>query len=301
MLPRRRRVQRLLPALAWILTARVAVAAGGAPADTDSAVALRAQYAVLRPRLDASVFGQRVVVDSAETTHHLEGSIYAVVDYPYAIVRRAFTSPAAWCEALLLHLNVKRCRADAAGPHAKLAVAVGRKVEQSVNEAFPFEFAFAVSASEADYFRVVLDAPAGPLGTKDYRMTLVGTVLDARHTFVHLRYSYGYGFQVRMAMDAYLATGGHGKVGFTVTGHSADATPTYIGGVRGAIERNAMRYYLALDAYLGALGVPPARQVAERFERWFAATERYPAQLHELDREAYLQMKRHEYQRQQSP
>jgi hypothetical protein len=30
---------------------------------------------------------------------------------------------------------------------------------------------------------------------------------------------------------------------------------------------------------------------------WFAATERYPLQLHELDRSNYLEMKRVEYQR----
>ena len=32
---------------------------------------------------------------------------------------------------------------------------------------------------------------------------------------------------------------------------------------------------------------------------WFAATERYPRQLHELEQDEYLVMKRKEYQRQQ--
>jgi len=65
------------------------------------------------------------------------------------------------------------------------------------------------------------------------------------------------------------------------------------------VERNTMRYYLAIDAYLGALSAPPAQQFEQRLESWFASTEQYPRQLHEVDRAAYLDMKRREYLRQQ--
>jgi hypothetical protein len=35
-------------------------------------------------------------------------------------------------------------------------------------------------------------------------------------------------------------------------------------------------------------------------QSWFAASEVYARQLHEIDREAYLEMKRNEYRRQQA-
>jgi hypothetical protein len=91
----------------------------------------------------------------------------------------------------------------------------------------------------------------------------------------------------RLAMKTYLATIGSAKVGFTQT-----SSGDYIGGVRGLVERNTMRYYLAIDAYLGSLAIPADKRVDQRFAAWFDATEQYPRQLHELDRQAYLQMKK---------
>ena len=117
---------------------------------------------------------------------------------------------------------------------------------------------------------------------------------------MHLRYSYTYGSAARAAMRMYVATTGRGKVGFTVTGDPSDTPPQFIGGVRGASERNAMRYYLAIDAYLGTLPAPAPERLERSLERWFDATERFPRQLHEVDRDAYLEMKRSEYHRQQT-
>ena len=105
----------------------------------------------------------------------------------------------------------------------------------------------------------------------------------------------------RIAMRTYLATSGHGKVGFTMVGGENDGPPHYIGDVRGALERNIMRYYLAIDAYLGALATPAPQRFDDSLERWFTATERYAMQLHEVDHDAYVAMKRREYLRQRTP
>jgi hypothetical protein len=70
--------------------------------------------------------------------------------------------------------------------------------------------------------------------------------------------------------------------------------------VRGGVERNTMRYYLAIEAYLGSLAVPPADRLEQRLHGWFAATERFSRQLHEIDESAYLEMKRQEVRRQQT-
>jgi hypothetical protein len=64
------------------------------------------------------------------------------------------------------------------------------------------------------------------------------------------------------------------------------------------VERNTMRYYLAIESFLGALSAPPQKRFEKRLHDWFAASERYPRQLHELEQTQYLDMKRNEHSRQ---
>ena len=92
-----------------------------------------------------------------------------------------------------------------------------------------------------------------------------------------------------------------GKVGVTRLAGSSDAAPQFIGGLRGAIERNTMRYYLAVAAYLDALATPASERFDRRLQHWFSATEAYARQLHEVDQDTYIAMKHREYLRQQSP
>jgi hypothetical protein len=63
------------------------------------------------------------------------------------------------------------------------------------------------------------------------------------------------------------------------------------------VERNVMRYFLAIRTDLQTRGVPPAQRLEARLAHWFDATERYARQLHEVDRDAYLRMKRSEHAR----
>ena len=112
--------------------------------------------------------------------------------------------------------------------------------------------------------------------------------------------TYAMNFIGRLAVHTYLGTVGRGKVGFTVIGKRADGQPDYVGGVRGLVERNTMRYYLAIDSFLGASDAVPAVRLEHRLQSWFTAVERYPRQLHEMDRAEYLEMKRAEHLRQQT-
>jgi hypothetical protein len=156
------------------------------------------------------------------------------------------------------------------------------------------QFAWKALASGADYMSVQLSAAEGPLSTRDYRIVFEAAPIGPGKSFVHLAYSYAYGTAARLAMKAYLGTLGSGKVGFTVTGRDAQGAPEQIGGVRGVVERNTMRYYLAIDAFLDA---PKADQLDRRLAAWFDDTERYAQQLHEVERADYLAMKRNEYRR----
>jgi hypothetical protein len=178
---------------------------------------------------------------------------------------------------------------------------VGRKYNQPVGDAALLSFTWRAASLTPEYMDIELDSPSGPFGTRDYRILLEAVPLDARSSFIHLAYAFGYGVFGHMAMDGYLTTVASDKVGFTVGkppegGHPAE----YVGGTRGLVERNTMRYYLAIDAYLAALSLPAPERVERRLQAWFAATEKYPRQLHEMDRASYLDMKHKEVQRMQA-
>jgi len=282
--------------IAWGCASLAATAQPGA----DPAAALLSRYAALQGRLEHSAFPQHLYVESVEGPGASQGDVYAVVDYPIATVRSAFSGPAQWCDVLILHLNVKYCHPVARDERTVLSVAIGRKHDQPLSSASRVEFLYSIATPRPDYLDVELRARNGPVGTGHYRIALEAVGLENDRALVHLRYSYTYGSAGRLAMQMYLATTGSDKVGFTVIGDPNSPRPEFIGGVRGAIERNTMRYYLAIDAYLGALAAPAPERFERSLERWFDATELYPRQLHEVDRDDYLAMKRREYQRQQT-
>lgn len=275
--------------------------AAGAEPDANSAASLRAKYAELGQQLSNNQFKRPLYLDSAESSSHLKADIYALVDYPFATVNEALNDPAHWCDVLILHLNTKYCHASTNKAGSILAVSIGKKYFQPLDQAYRVEFAYSAATTTPEYFDVWLNAKTGPMGTSDYRIQLEAVPVQGGQTFLHLTYSYAYNFAGRLAMQAYLATIGSGKVGFTNTGKQSGGQPDYIGGVRGVVERNTMRYYLAIDAYLGGLSTPPAEQLEKRLQSWFSSTELYPRQLHEIDRATYLDMKRSEYLRQQKP
>ena len=273
--------------------------AATAPAFADAA-ALRAKHAELREELASNPYQRAMYIDSAESGKALSGEVYAILDHPYAKVSQSMREPGPWCDILLLPFNTKYCRAIDGNDEDRLAVRIGRKYDQPVENAYKLDFAYRNVSATPEYYETRLTAREGPIGTRDYRIVMKAIPLDANRTFMHLSYSYGVGTAGRFAMQAYLATSGADKVGFSVAGKDASGKPQYIGGVRGAIERNVMRYYLAIDAYLDSLEAPKHLQVERRIHNWFNATEKYARQLHEMDRNTYVTMKRSEYERQQS-
>ncbi|MEP6738964.1 MAG: hypothetical protein ABJA61_01210 [Caldimonas sp.] len=268
-------------------------------ATAQDAGTLRARHGALQDKLASNQFGRPLVLEAAQTSGDLKGDIYTVVDHSFATVEQALQSPAHWCDILILHLNVKGCKVTG-GANKVLSLSVGRKFDQPPEDAYQLEFAHRVVAATPDYLQVQLSAEEGPLSTKNYRIQVEAIPIDARRSVIHMSYAYGYGLAARLAMQTYLATLGRDKVGFTVTDRGADGKPVYQNGVLGLLERNTMRYYLAIDAYLGAFNLPAADQVERRIRDWYASTERYAMQLHEMDQADYLEMKRKEIRRQQA-
>ena len=281
----------IFPVAAQAQQAPAASAESGAPA-------LLEKHAALAGQLAQNAYRRPLFLESTDGTNAVSGSAYAVLNSPFATASEAFKSPNRWCEMLILHLNTKYCRASANESPSTLNVHIGKKTEQELADAFALQFRYQLAASSADYLAANLRSDKGPLGTNNYRIELQAVPLPGGKTFMHLRYSYRYSVASRLARQGYLATAGSGKVGFTRV--QRGSTAGYVDGMRGTVERNTMRYYLAIDAYLASLSAPAAQQRARRLEAWFTATEQYARQLHEVDKESYLAMKRAEYQRQQA-
>ena len=262
---------------------------------------LLALYVALASRLAHNEFGRPLALNSQETARQVNGDIYAVIDSPFGLVSKSFATPRTWCDVLILHINTKYCRAGVGvGSDAdRLSVRVGRKNAQDLEEAFALEFVFSVVAARPGYLAARVTSPTGPLGSRDYRIELQAVPLADGKSFLRLHYAYSFGGAARLATQGYLATGGSGKVGFTRVALGSGKYD-YVRGLRGAVERNTMRYYLAVESYLESLAQPPGRQFSSRIEYWFNATEQYRLQLHEMDRATYLSMKQREYARQQA-
>ena len=264
-------------------------------------VALRAKQLALGPQLASNQFQGPLYLVSTESAEQLEGDVYALVKHPFGEASAVLSDPRHWCDLLILHLNIKFCRVRAAGAIPQLDVRIGRKHDRPLAEASTVLFSYRAAVVAPAYLHIELEAADGPLDTHDYRILLEVIPVADGESFIHMRYSFSYGRAGRVAMQLYLATLGRGKVGFTpVAAGAPGEPPALIGGVRGVVERNTMRYYLAIETYLDALSVPLQQRLEKGLEGWFAATEKYARQLHEVERSAYLDMKRKEYQRQQT-
>lgn len=268
-----------LPRIASIAFA-MSVFAASTPA---SEAELKAKLDTLRPQLVASTFKHNMLLQSSDTTNGRKGDVFAIVDQPINVVSEALKDPTRWCEAMLLHVNNRECEVAKKPSGDTIMLKVVRKFDHPATSAFSAPFDFRLIDSTPRHLEVGMVSASGPLGTSNYRISLEAVPVSQERSFLHFSYSYEESFLARTATQAYLSVFGNKKVGFTVVGRTADGKPEYIKGTRGLVERNAMRYFLAIDAYLAT---PNDRQ-AQR-NAWYSATELYPQQLHETDRTAYL-------------
>ena len=286
--------------LITLLTSQHALADTANPSADNFVTALLGQHKTLKNELLNNQFKRPLVLYSTESPDSLKGEIYAVLDYPFKKVNSAINNPNHWCDVLILHINVKYCRAEKNNADTVLTINLGKKYDQPLMETYQAKFIYESMTSAADYFSIQMKAADGPLGTKDYRIWVEATPLNNSQTFLHFTYAYSFGLSGRLAMNGYLATIGKDKIGFSVLS-SQNGKPEYIQGVRGVVERNTMRYYLAIDAYLAAANAADNdknTQLERRLENWFDSTERYTLQLHEVEKIDYLTMKRSEIERQ---
>jgi hypothetical protein len=281
-------------ALATVLVAAVPAAAGAGPAAEPgaAAAALASRYGGLAGALAQSPFGMPLVVRSRDEGALAEGEILGLVPHSYPAIAAAFASPRAFCDVAALHPNVKGCAHARAGGEDRITLYAGRKHYEPAGSAYTQEFSALAREVGDGYLRLVLRSPDGPLGTRDYVFTLEAMPAgDA--TFIAVRYAYRPSLASRAATAGYLATAGSGKTGFSTGDAGAGGGPAR--GVRGVVERNAMRHYLALIAVLDTGAVAEPARAAARLDRYYTLTDRFATQLREYDRAEYVAIKTREF------
>ncbi|MFO0752803.1 MAG: hypothetical protein U0411_05710 [Thermodesulfovibrionales bacterium] len=288
----------LLPVLTVLCLFCLFRAVGASAPVLSGSSALEEKYQRIKDALRDSPLGIPLLIESREEPDALQVDVYGVVDYPFERVGETFSVPAHWCDIVLLHLNVKACTFRKQDDQWHITLYSGRKYYQPPEDAYAVQYRFRVAARQPEYLSVSFFAEEGPLHTRDHRMELDAIPLEGGRSFLHLRYAYRHGFWARRALSAYFSTIGRGKAGFTVSGRDEKGNPVYVGGIQGAIERNAVRYYFAIEAYMDSLSAPPGERFEAGMNRWYDLTERFPRQLFEVEKGEYLVAKRREHKNQ---
>ena len=282
-----------------LLTALVATRATAAQPAQEAAL-LREHHTKLEAQLANNDFQRPIHIESSQQGGATSGAVFARISHDFGTVQDGLKNPAGWCDILIVVINIKQCVASTAASGPVLDVHVGKKSGQALEDAFHLQFQYRVLAADPDYLQLELYAAQGPLGTRNYRIGVAAVALDSQRSFMRISYAYEQGLAARMATRGYLATAGSGKVGFSVVSREADGRPVLVKQVRGIVERNAMRYYLAVETFLDTQRVPEPQRTEQRLQDWFSSTEQYARQLREVTRDDYMRLKRSEISRQQA-
>ncbi|MBX3635195.1 MAG: hypothetical protein KF683_07395 [Rubrivivax sp.] len=288
------RTARWLAAL--LLAACAVLARAEGPAVAGAAEAAEAAEAALLAQSLAAMPEPALRVQSSDDGALIRGEVAALLAAPAEQVAGELRRTRPWCLVLLLHLNTKACT-QSPGSAAEVAVWTGRKEHEPPERATLTRFAASLApAGSGPALDLRLQADEGPMGTRELRLQLRVWAVP-QGSLLRVDYAYRSTALSRLALRGYLATVGRGKVGFSVVGQAADGTPQLVGGVRGMVERNVVRYLLAIQSVLQTAdpALPPAQRFEQAAARWFDLTERHARQLRELPRDEYLANKRLEY------
>jgi hypothetical protein len=256
---------------------------------------LRAAYQTNMAGLMNNSFGLPLVLESFAKDDKVYVDVYGIFTAPFDSVVTALEVPANWCDIVTLHPNVKACTQQELTGTWLLTLYFGRKFYQPADDARQVAYRYRNLAQQQGYLDILLSADSGPFGTRDHKLSFAALPVDGDRTFVHVSYAYHDTFALRLAAISYFATLGRGKVGFTVTATDRNNQPVYIDGARGAIERNAVRYYLAIQAFMSTRHFPAGDRFSKSINAWYDLTLPYHPQLFDLDRQDYLTFKAAEH------
>lgn len=265
--------------------------------------ALHKTYQQTRASLLNNVFPQPLTLNSSFNDDVAIGEIYAVIDNDFANVSSHLVNTQQWCDMLVLHINVKGCYANGASDKGGklenvsdgMRIFMGRNFYQPLEDAYVMDYKFSVPTNNGDYLKATLTADEGPFGTSAYLLVFEAIPVANNKTFMHFSYSYQYGFMARVALQGYLATLGRKKVGFTIDSYDENNDPVYVKGMQGIVERNSMRYFIAIRAFLDTFS-RNNEGWDKRVDLWYQLALPYERQLLEVKEKKYLETKYQEFE-----
>jgi len=256
---------------------------------------LFSQYQSIRAELKNNQYGAPVFIRSEFQQEKTSGEVYALVDHAFSKVVANLGSSDHWCDVVLLHINVKGCNVGTGiDTPDQLTLYVGRRYYQTPDEAHEMQYRFHNVSSTHDYMQVELTAANGPFGTSDYLLTFEVIPINTTSSFIHFKYAYHFGFMAKLAIDGYLATIGRHKVGFTIMEYDRENQPVYIQGLQGIVERNSMRYFLAIRTFLDTVS-SGANKWGGRVDHWYELAKGFERQFIEVREKEYIDTKRKEF------
>jgi len=236
--------------------------------------------------------GTDIALTSSEHDGVVSAEVSTLLHASYPTVAQALVSVENWCQFMPLHFNIKGCIYQKTPQGDTLTLFSGRKEYQTTEASYPLTYHFKVTQNDATHLGLQLQAEQGPAGTKDYRI-LVDAQQAPEGVRLHIHSSYRPSLISSLLTRSYLSTLGRDKIGFTTVVAKGERHP--VQGVRGVIERNIVRYQLAIDAFLLTASLPPGKRHIAAMHYWFIQNEKYKRQLHEMGEDEYILIKRKEW------
>ena len=257
--------------------------------------ALFQKWEEIQPKLADTPFGIPIHIESLFPGHKIRCQVHGIMDQPFDDFEVVMTKSQNWSEMLLLHTNIKSCTVQRDGNGKKiLTIYCGRKYYQPPEDTYSLALEFSVVDHQDDYFQAKLFGEKGPLFTHNYRVTLEGLSVSPGKTFICLSYEYDYGKTMKSALKMYYATLGRKKVGFTVVGTDKQGKPVFVRGNKGLIERNTVRFYFSVQAFMETLKYDDTIRFNKRIHHWYDLISQCPKQLYELSEKEYIENKKKE-------
>lgn len=259
-------------------------------------VALSERYLSLKSGAATTLPGTSISLVSVEQDGMLGAEVTSILPYPFATAATTLANVENWCQFMPLHFNIKACIYETDQQGEMVTLYSGRKTYQTPDSSHKLTYRVVKHEEGDGQFALLLLADSGPAGTRDYRIE-VNALQVSEGTLLHISSSYRPSMTSSLLTHTYLSTLGRDKVGFTRIEQDGVMRP--VQGMRGVIERNVMRYQIAMNTFLTTQSLPATSRHEAALKRWFEENERYPHQLHEMSEKEYLEIKQREWDNQQ--
>ena len=243
------------------LTLLALLLAGKAWAETS----LLERYQELRNGAGTMLPGTTICLTSSDEGKELSAEVSSIIHHPFEMVVSSLEKAENWCQFMPLHFNIKACTYQSREGRKLLTLYSGRKTYQSPDDSYEMTYRFEASRNDQSHLSLKLRADHGPVNTKDYRLE-VKAQRDEEGTLLHIYSSSRPSTLSSILTHGYLSTLGRDKVGFSRIQQNGEWR--LVQGVRGVIERNVMRYHLAVDSFLSTQPLPETSRHTAALTTW---------------------------------